>query len=125
MTTSADQIMRKVLSDHHDRLSASLDVAAKVHMLLPEGLTLAEWCALPGELRGQLSHADDASALAEIVAVSRIPGWSFECGQPKDSNFRRGIYMTIAAVTEVDGVAVRIWCQINADVVVSEGVVAA
>lgn len=119
MTTSDDQI-RNTLLERHNCLSNVLDAASKVHMLLPHGVTVTAWRVEFGVAQGQLAlhPGDDASRIALIVWLSRMPGWSFQQEAPAHPLIADHPYIHIAAVTEMDGVSVKIWTHIAADVVV-------
>lgn len=118
MTATVEAMVNGIFTTEHNSLSASLDAAAKVHMLLPEGLLISGWQVLPGQASGQLrTHPRaDASVIAVLVALSRQPGWSLLYDAPVYSRMTETTYIEIAAVTEIDGVRVRIWDHVYSDV---------
>ena len=118
MTTLAefpDRFMLDTLADGHDRLLTSLEVAAKLYTLLPDGVTLQALTVLPHEVAGQVSALDDKAAIGRVMWISQMPHWNFEKTQPWNSDFLDGPYVTISAVTDMDGVRARIWAHVAAD----------
>ncbi len=109
--------MRDTLADAHALISPALDVATEVYTLLPAGVTLSALTVLPVQVLGQIAPPDDATAISWISWISRLPGWRFEQAPVKHSDFLKRPFIGIAAVTEIEGVAVRIWSHIAADVV--------
>lgn len=114
MTTIADRIEYDTLAADHARLAPALDVAVKVHMLL-EGVNLLSWTVLPGQVLGQLSKSDDATVISQVAWLSRQQGWSLVQSPVKTSPFMAP-WIEISAVTVMDGVTVRLWATITADV---------
>lgn len=113
----------------HNSLSASLEVAGLVQAMLPEGVGLSSWHIGSGEIRGQISALPegDAMVIAQIVAVSRKPGWSFRADAPVSGQYSHRSYIQIVASAEVSGVRVEIWAHVSAeaDNLLFEGRVAA
>jgi hypothetical protein len=115
MTTTEDRFMLDVLADGHDRLLSSLEVAAKVYTLLPDGVTLRALTVLPHEVAGEVSSLDDKTAIGRVVWISQMPHWRFEKSQHWDSEFLTKPYATVSAMTDMDGIPVRIWAHVAAD----------
>lgn len=115
MTALTDRFMLDTLADGHDRLLSSLDVAAKLYALLPDGVTLQALTVLPHEVAGQVSSLDDDGAIARVVWISQMPHWRFEQSLPWESDFLPKPYVTISAVTDMDDMPVRIWAHVAAD----------
>ena len=115
MSVLTDRFMLNTFADGHFLLSSALDVAAKVHSLLPEGVTLQAWTVLPHEVSGQVSSLNDETAIARIMWVSQMPNWRFEQTPPWESEFLPKPYVTISAVTDMDGMPVRIWAHVAAE----------
>lgn len=113
--TLADQFMLETLTNEHNRLLPSLDVAAKLYALLPGGVTLQALTVLPHEVAGQVSSLNDDAAIARVVWISQMPHWRFEQSLPWESDFLPEPYVTIAAVTDMDDMPVRIWAHVAAD----------
>jgi hypothetical protein len=107
--------MLNTIADGHKLLSSALDVAVKVHALLPDGVTLKAWTVLPFEVSGQVASLDDDTAIGWVVWISQQPGWQFEESLLKHSDFLPEPYVAIAAITDVDGMQVRIWAHVTAD----------
>lgn len=124
MTTFTDRFMLDTLANGHDRLLSSLDVAAKLYALLPDGVTLQALTVLPHEVAGQVSSLDDDAAIARVVWISQMPHWRFERSLPWESEFLPAPYVTISAVTDMDDMPVRIWAHVAADSRKSEAEVA-
>lgn len=114
MTTMVEQATHDALAEDHALLASALDVAVKVHMLL-EGVTLLSWTVLPGQVLGQLAKSDEAAVIGQVAWLARQPGWSLVQSLMKSSPFMAP-WIEISAVTEVDGVTVRLWATITADV---------
>ncbi|ACU71962.1 hypothetical protein Caci_3053 [Catenulispora acidiphila DSM 44928] len=114
MTALIEQAANDALADDHNRLAPALDVAVKVHMLL-EGVSLASWTVLPGQVLGQLSKPDEATVIGQVAWLSRQPGWSLVQSPMKTSPFIAP-WIELSAVTEMDGVTVRLWTTITADI---------
>lgn len=118
MTTLAEHnALRESQAENHKLLGAALDAADKVHLLLDEGVALLGWAVQPGFALGQVAKPDDATAIGWVSWISRKPGWRFEASDPRTGPFLDRPYIEIAAVTDVDGVTVKIWSHIDADVV--------
>lgn len=114
MSVLTDRFMLNTIADGHTLLSSALDVAVKVHALLPEGVTLKAWTVLPFEVSGQVASLSDDTAIAWVMWVSQQPGWRFEESLLKRSDFLPEPYVAIAAITDVDGMQVRIWAHVTA-----------
>lgn len=115
MTILTDRFMLNTHADGHKLLSSALDVAVKVHALLPDGVTLKAWTVLPFEVSGQVASLNDDTAIAWVMWVSQLPGWQFEESLLKHSDFLPEPYVAIAAITDVDGMQVRIWAHVTAE----------
>jgi len=115
MSVLTDRFMLDTHTIGHAALSNALDVAAKVHALLPGGVTLRAWTLLPCEVAGEVVSLDDKTAIGWIVWLSQQPGWQFEESLLKRSSFLSKPYVTIAAVTDVDKMPVRIWAHVTAE----------
>lgn len=113
-TVLTDRFMLNTHADGHTLLSSALDVAAKVHAQLPDGVTLKAWTVLPFEASGQVASLNDDAAIAWVVWLSQLPGWRFEESLLKRSDFLPEPYVTISAVTDMDGMPVRIWAHVAA-----------
>lgn len=114
-TVLTDRFMLNTHADGHTLLSSALDVAAKVHAQLPDGVTLKAWTVLPFEVSGQVASLNDDMAIAWVVWLSQLPHWRFEESPLKESDFLPEPYVTIAAVTDMDDMPVRIWAHVAAD----------
>jgi hypothetical protein len=112
--TIVEQIEYDTLAADHARLAPALDVAVKVHMLL-EGVNLLSWTVLPGQVLGQLSKSDDATVISQVAWLARQPGWSL-LRSPVKTCPSMAPWIELSAVTEWDGVTVRLWTTITADV---------
>lgn len=101
------------------RLSAALDAAVKAQNLLPDNTPLADWRVTEdGATALLMQHQkDDTFTSAWIVSLAQQPGWSFSKNPPRRSEFTGVWSVEIAAVTEIDGVPVRIWAHIGTDVI--------
>lgn len=115
MSVLTDRFMLNTHAAGHALLSSALDVAAKVHALLPDGVTLRAWALLPCEIAGEVASLNDDAAIAWVVWLSQLPNWHFEESLLKHSDFLPKPYVTIAAVTDLDGMPVRIWAHVAAD----------
>ena len=115
MSVLTDRFMLNTIADGHKLLSSALDVAVKVHALLPEGVTLKAWTVLPFEVSGQVASLDDKTAIGWVVWLSQQAGWQFEESLLKHSDFLPEPYVVIAAITDVDGMQVRIWAHVTAE----------
>ena len=115
MSVLTDRFMLNTIADGHKLLSSALDVAVKVHALLPEGVTLKAWTVLPFEVSGQVASLDDDTAIAWVMWVSQLPNWRFEESLLKHSDFLPEPYAVIAAITDMDGMQVRIWAHVTAE----------
>lgn len=113
-TVLTDRFMLNTHAAGHTLLSSALDVAAKVHAQLPDGVTLKAWTVLPHEVAGQVASLNDDMAIAWVVWISQLPGWRFEESLLKHSDFLPEPYVTISAVTDMDDVPVRIWAHVAA-----------
>lgn len=115
MSVLTDRFMLNTIADGHKHLSSALDVAVKVHALLPEGVTLKAWTVLPFEVSGQVASLNDDTAIAWVMWVSQLPGWRFEESLLKHSDFLPEPYAVITAITDVDDMQVRIWAHVTAE----------
>lgn len=115
MSVLTDRFMLNTIADGHKLLSPALDVAVKVHALLPDGVTLKAWTVLPFEVSGQVSSLNDDTAIAWVMWISQQPNWRFEESLLKHSKFLPEPYVAIAAITDVDGMQVRIWAHVTAE----------
>jgi len=115
MSVLTDRFMLNTHVAGHALLSTALDVAAKVHALLPDGVTLRAWTLLPCEIAGEVASLNDDAAIAWIIWLSQLPNWHFEESLLKHSDFLPKPYVAIAAVTDMDGMPVRIWAHVAAD----------
>lgn len=115
MSVLTDRFMLDTHTIGHAALSNALDVAAKVHTLLPGGVTLRAWTLLPCEVAGEVVSLDDKTAIGWVVWLSQLAGWQFEESLLKHSDFLPEPYVAIAAITDVDGMQVRIWAHVTAE----------
>lgn len=114
MSVLTDRFMLNTHAAGHQLLSTALDVAAKVHTHLPDSMTLRAWTLLPCEVAGEVVSLDDDTAIGWIVWLAQQPNWHFEESLMKRSDYLREPYVTIAAVTDVDDMAVKIWAHVPA-----------
>jgi len=115
MSVLTDRFMLNTHAAGHKLLFSAIDVAAKVHTLLPDGVTLRAWTLLPCEVAGEVVSLDDKTAIGWIVWLSQQPDWRFEESLLKRSDFLPEPYVAIAAITDVDSMQVRIWAHVTAE----------
>lgn len=121
MTTTVDDRIRADLVVGHNSLSNALEVALKIHALLPDCIVLASLHIAPGRALGQLATYphDDAYATSLLMWLAQKPGWWWKAEPPVIST--AGLpYIQIAAVTDMNGVTVEVWDHIAADLSLHE-----
>lgn len=117
MTMTIDDRIRADLVDGHNSLPNALEVALKIHALLPDGIALGSLHIAPGRALGQLATypRDDAYITSLLMWMAQKPGWSWKAEPPRVS--AAGLpYIEIAAVTEMNGVTVELWDHIAANI---------
>lgn len=114
--------MRTFVTEGHNALANSLEVAAKIYALLPHDITLAEVRVMPGKVTGQLSAwpRDDTYTTSLLMWLAQKPGWSWRCDAPRHSSMGEAPYIYVAAITDLDGVTVEVWSHISADILPRE-----